>query len=430
MRNSRLDNVVSFIGRKNSGKTTLIEQVIAELTRRGTIVSSLKHHSHNDFEIDVPGKDSSRHHEAGTIATAIASATRFAVIENLERVSELEEEIDLTDVDALLRDPHEQQGDAHEQCVRAIGMLPASNLVVIEGFKQAGLPAIELFRSDNPRDAQAAPRFIEQLNAHVMNGGIATNENTSLPAAIVTDMTEITAAALTADVPCFGFYDVAQIATWLADTFAKPLLSVVIQCGGESRRMKESKALVNFHGRPLIEHLVARLAPLAADLAITTNEPKKLSYLQVRYPGLRLVTDKYQKRGSLPGFITALEAARYSTVAVVACDLVNLSTELIEYEVELLESSQQADLFIPYDAVVPMGALGYEPFCGVYHKERCLDAALASWNMKKVRVKHVLESLNVRIVDADDATLCPPGCFLNVNTPDELMAAQGLGASS
>ena len=430
MRNSRLDNVVSFIGRKNSGKTTLIEQVIAELSRRGVAVSSLKHHSHNDFEIDVPGKDSFRHHEAGTIATAIASATRFAVIEDLDRANEPEEEVDLTDVDALLRDPREQQGDTHEQCVRAIGMLPASNIVVIEGFKQAGLPAIELFRSDNPRDVQAAPLCIERLNTHVMNGGSIANESAPLPAAIVTDMTEIAAAALTADIPCFGFYDIAQIATWLADTFAKPLLSVVIQCGGESKRMKASKALVSFHGRPLIEHLVARLAPLAADLVITTNEPDKLNYLQVRYPGLRLVTDKYQKRGSLPGFITALEAARYSMVAVIACDLVNLSTELIEYEAELLKSSQQTDLFIPYDAVVPMGTLGYEPFCGVYHQERCLDVAIASWNRKKVRVKHMLESLNVRIVDADDATLCPPGCFLNVNTPDELRAAQGLDASS
>ena len=429
MRNSRLDNVISFIGRKNSGKTTLIEQVIAELTHRGVVVSSLKHHSHNDFAIDIAGKDSFRHHEAGTLATAIASETRFAVIEDLKSTNATEEEIDLTDVDALLRDPREQQGDAHEQCVRAIGMLPASNIVVIEGFKQAGLATIELFRSDNPRYVQAAPQFIDRLNAHVMNGGIATSEGAPLPSAVVTDMTEITAAALTADVPCFGFYDVAQIATWLADTFAKPLLSVVIQCGGESKRMKESKALVNFHGRPLIEHLVARLAPLAADLVITTNEPDKFRYLQVRYPGLRLVGDKYKKRGSLPGFITALEAARYSTVAVVACDLVNLSTDLLEYEADLLESSQQADLFIPYDAVVPMGALGYEPFCGVYHKERCLEAALASWDRKKVRVKHMLESLNIRIVDADDATLCPPGCFLNVNTPDELMAAQGLNTS-
>lgn len=426
MRNTRLDNVISFIGRKNSGKTTLVEQVIEELSRRGLAVSSLKHHSHDDFEIDIPGKDSFRHHAAGTIATAIASSTRAAMIEDLRAPKALEEEIDLTDVDALLRGPETDQEEAYEQCVRAISMLPASNVVVIEGFKQAGLPAIELFRQDNQRDAQAAPAFIERLNAYVMDGGASSQRSASLPAAIVTDMTEIIAAALTADIPCFGFYDIAQIASWISETYAKPLLSVVIQCGGESRRMGETKALVPFHGRPLIEHLVGRLAPLAADLVITTNEPEKLEHLRVRYPGLRLVPDKFEKRGALPGFITALEAARYPTVAVVACDLVNLSTELIEHEANLLEESQEADLFLPYDAVVPMDAQGYEPFCGVYQKERCLEAALACWNRKKVRIKHVLDTLNVCIVDATDTSICPEGCFLNVNTREDLLKAQGL----
>lgn len=83
MRNTRLDNCIAFIGRKNSGKTTLVEALISELTARGFSVSSIKHHSHDDFEIDIPGKDSYRHHAAGAVATAISSAKRFAVVEDL-----------------------------------------------------------------------------------------------------------------------------------------------------------------------------------------------------------------------------------------------------------------------------------------------------------------------------------------------------------
>lgn len=49
---------LSFIGRKNSGKTTLLEKTIAELTRRGLKVATIKHHGHPDFDIDVPGRDS------------------------------------------------------------------------------------------------------------------------------------------------------------------------------------------------------------------------------------------------------------------------------------------------------------------------------------------------------------------------------------
>lgn len=428
MRNTRLDNCVAFIGRKNSGKTTLVEQLIAELARRGIVVSSLKHHSHDDFEIDIPGKDSYRHHEAGTVATAISSAKRFAVVEDLVRSEpEAESEEDLTDVEALLRTPTREAAETYEQCVRAIGILPASNLILIEGFKRSGLPAVELFRSDNPRDTEAAPAFIARINEHIMNGGATDDAAGSLPAAVVTDMPDVMAAALTADLPVFNFYDIAQITTWLIDTYAKPLYSVVIQSGGESKRMHQSKALVPFHGRPLIEHMIGRLAPLAGELIVTTNEPEKLAYLQVRYPGLRLIPDKYDKRGALPGFITALEAATYPLVAVVACDLANVSVDLIEYEAELLEQSQQADLFMPFDAVVPMSPQGLEPFCAVYERQRALDAALACWNRKKVRMKNVIDSLNVRFIDTENEPLCYEGCFLNVNTPEDLRNAEQAG---
>lgn len=397
MRNTRLDNCVAFIGRKNSGKTTLVEQLIAELTRRGLAVSSLKHHSHNDFEIDIPGKDSYRHHEAGTIATALASATRTGLIED-----------------------HAEEIDPVQQCIRAVGMLPASNLVIVEGFKRAGLPSVELFRQDNPRDVEAAALFVEHAN------DLAFNPH-PLPDAVVSDIPEVASAALCAGIPGFGLYDIAQISTWLVDTFAKPKMTVVIQSGGESKRMHRSKALVPFHGRPLIEHMLGRLAPLAAELIVTTNEPEKLAYLQVRYPGLRLVPDKIDKRGALPGFITALDAAENDLVAVVACDIVNVSTELIEHEATILAESQQADLFIPYDAVVPMSPQGLEPFCAVYQKERCLEAARACWDRKKVRMRNVIDSLNVRFIDTEDEPLCYEGCFLNVNTPEDLERAEARG---
>ena len=398
MRNTRLDNCVAFIGRKNSGKTTLIEQVIAELTRRGMAVSSLKHHSHDDFEIDIPGKDSYRHHEAGTIATSIASAHRFGLIEKTGTIAD----------------------DPAQQCIQAISALPASNLVIVEGCRRAGLPSIELFRADNPRDAEAATAFVEGAS----NIAFAPYP---LPDAVVSDIPEVLNAALCAGLPSFGLYDIAQLSTWLIDTYAKPLLTIAIQSGGESKRMRRSKALVPFHGRPLIEHMVGRLAPLAAELIITTNEPENLAYLQVRYPGLRLVRDTYEKRGALPGFIPALEAAHQRAVAVIACDLVNVPVELIEHEAELLEESLQTDLFMPFDAVVPITAQGFEPFCGVYEKERCLEAAQTCWNKRKVRMQNVLDMLNVRLIDAQDEPLCPEGCFLNVNTPEDLRGAEQAG---
>ena len=46
---------VAFVGRHNSGKTTLLVRVIAELVSRGFDIGSIKHHGHCDFDIDVPG---------------------------------------------------------------------------------------------------------------------------------------------------------------------------------------------------------------------------------------------------------------------------------------------------------------------------------------------------------------------------------------
>ena len=57
--------IVSFVGKSNVGKTTLLEKVVAELKRRGYRVATLKHDTHG-FDIDKPGKDTWRMAQAGS----------------------------------------------------------------------------------------------------------------------------------------------------------------------------------------------------------------------------------------------------------------------------------------------------------------------------------------------------------------------------
>jgi molybdopterin-guanine dinucleotide biosynthesis protein MobB len=71
--------VVCFVGRKNSGKTTLMEKVIAGLKAAGYRVAAVKHDAHR-FEIDHPGKDSYRFSAAGADATVISSRDKTAVV--------------------------------------------------------------------------------------------------------------------------------------------------------------------------------------------------------------------------------------------------------------------------------------------------------------------------------------------------------------
>ena len=114
--------VVSFVGRSNSGKTTLIGKVIAELKKRGYRVGVIQHDAHG-FEIDHEGKDSWKHKKAGASTVSLSSAEKFAVIKDVDSEWPPERIIAayLSDVD----------------------------IVVAEGFKTSPFPKIEVIRKEN-----------------------------------------------------------------------------------------------------------------------------------------------------------------------------------------------------------------------------------------------------------------------------------------
>jgi len=73
---------VRIIGPKNSGKTCLVEALVAELSARGYRVGTIKHDAHQ-FGVDQPGKDTWRHRRAGSVATLICSATQLALMRDV-----------------------------------------------------------------------------------------------------------------------------------------------------------------------------------------------------------------------------------------------------------------------------------------------------------------------------------------------------------
>ncbi|MDI3298662.1 MAG: molybdopterin-guanine dinucleotide biosynthesis protein B [Bacillota bacterium] len=115
--------VLSVVGRHKSGKTTLIEGLIGQLRRRGLRVATLKHDAHG-FDIDVPGKDSWRHRQAGAELVLIASPKRLALVQ------ELREEEPLAAVLQLAAD-------------RA----PWIDLILTEGYRTGHLAKIEVVQA-------------------------------------------------------------------------------------------------------------------------------------------------------------------------------------------------------------------------------------------------------------------------------------------
>lgn len=61
---------IHIVGRKNSGKTTLIVDLVRQLAAQGVRVGTIKH-THHHHELDTPGKDSHRHRQAGAAMVGI-----------------------------------------------------------------------------------------------------------------------------------------------------------------------------------------------------------------------------------------------------------------------------------------------------------------------------------------------------------------------
>ena len=71
--------IYGVMGWKNSGKTGLVERLVAEITARGLSVSTVKH-AHHEVDLDQPGKDTFRHRQAGAQEVVMATAARYAIL--------------------------------------------------------------------------------------------------------------------------------------------------------------------------------------------------------------------------------------------------------------------------------------------------------------------------------------------------------------
>ena len=384
---------VSFVGRQNSGKTTLLEKIIAELTRQGLAVGTLKHHGHPDFEIDIPGKDSYRHRAAGSKATAILSSKRLAL------TCDLTQEI---------------------SCSEALELMPNYDLVLVEGFRGIGLPSIELLRAENPKDQIAAKALIDRLSGAHSCSDIETPDRPAAPAAIVTNMPAVEQVAREPAVEVFGFEDIEALAAFLRKRYTRAPLTIAIQAGGESKRMGQSKALTPFLGRPLIEHMLEVVAPFADELIVTTNEEPELHYLLEQHPKLRLIGDVMKERGALPGLLTAIEASSNDAIGVVACDMIAFSPQILAREALAMQANGS-------DAVVPFNNGNYEPFAAVYRKSTCQPILERIASRGSKRMRDLIDSINCTRFNAE--LMRKPGTidpFANVNTPQELAQAEVL----
>ncbi len=160
--------IVSIVGKSNSGKTTLLEKIIADLVHRGYRVATIKHNRHG-FNIDHEGKDSYRHKKAGAHTTFVSSPHQLALVQDVDHDHSFEE----------IREK----------------FISGADIILTEGFKVNDYPKIEVFRSELKRE----------LISKKEGGLVAVATNVSLDI----------------DVPCLDLNDPKTVADFIEFHFLK-----------------------------------------------------------------------------------------------------------------------------------------------------------------------------------------------------------------
>lgn len=161
--------IVSIVGRKNSGKTTLIEGIVPELKRRGYRIGTIKHEAHsvNLEDIDREGKDTYRHQRCGSEAVVLAGKDKLMLIKAIK------DPITINDIKKYLN---------------------GLDLILTEGYKGEDKPKIEVFRKERGGEL------------------LCTKEKDNL-VAIVSDL------KFDLGLPCFTLNDYPKIADFLEKEF-------------------------------------------------------------------------------------------------------------------------------------------------------------------------------------------------------------------
>lgn len=153
---------VSFVGYSDSGKTTIVAKMVAIFSERGYRIAAIKHAAHG-YDMDVPGKDSWQHYQAGAEQVVLAGTESISLHKRCATPPVLED---------------------------ALALVKEADFILVEGFKSEPGPKIEIIRRDKSgeRIAQASELI-----------------------AIVSDM------VIQVDIPVFGFDQLERLADYLVD---------------------------------------------------------------------------------------------------------------------------------------------------------------------------------------------------------------------
>ncbi len=189
-------------------------------------------------------------------------------------------------------------------------------------------------------------------------------------------------------------------------------LAVVILAGGHSSRMGRDKATIEIAGVPLIRRIydvVANCVDLG-QIYIVTPWPDR--YRQVLPTDCKFILEQQPHQGPLIAFVRSLAEIDATWILLLACDLPNLSTPVVQSWIDRLPSiDSQSIAYLPRHV-----SKGWEPLCGFY-RQIYLDSAIEYIDNGGRSFQGWLE---MQIVA--ELIITDPRCLANCNTPADLAA--------
>jgi molybdopterin-guanine dinucleotide biosynthesis protein A len=205
--------------------------------------------------------------------------------------------------------------------------------------------------------------------------------------------------------------------------------SAAILAGGRASRFAgRDKSTLMVGDRTIRERQVTALTAVSDDLMIVgarapsgevTNISERGGVDRAHaVPALRHVDDLVPGCGPLGGVHAALSFARHDTVVILACDMPYVTTAFVRFLCSLTDA---------VDIVVPQSERGRHPLCAVYSRA-CIDVAAACLAEGRLRMRDLVELMNIRVVTAEEIERfgAPARLLANVNTPDEYATLEPL----
>ncbi len=355
-------NELLFCGYSNSGKTTLIKNLIKKLNQQFRI-GYAKHDVHS-FSVDHEGKDTHTIMKSGASAAIISDQEHWALMGNGQ--------LDIFN-----------QHSAFTDC----------DFVLVEGYKSLPLPKI----------------VVLDRNFEILN--LVRNENLEKIMAFV-GFTEARPREIPSDTPYFYRDDIDAISSFTVNLLRNPDLSQTPQglvlAGGYSRRMKKDKAQLEYFGKPQVEFQAELVSQLTSDVYVSARAGQWQGDSVGKFS---IINDRFVDMGPIGGILSAMMAFPEKSWLVVACDLPLVNEATLSYLLSRRDPFKLATSYIDSQGLP-------EPLCAIYEsrmKKRLLEAlGLGIHCPRKVMLKS-----SVKLIEQ-----VQPGRLANINYEHEYIAVK------